>query len=90
MVRRTKQHKGKEKLVCARGKCPHRARTAWCTARTAWASFSKMCNIHHSKDKTQHSTPPHGTFCIRSWYGNQSDETSATACRHTTVKQCRC
>ena len=32
-----KQHKGKEKVVRARGKRMHRARTAWCTARTARA-----------------------------------------------------
>ena len=32
MVRCRKQHKGKEKVVRARGKPMHRARTAWCTA----------------------------------------------------------
>ena len=36
-MRCRKQHKGKEKVVRARGKRAHRARTAWCTAR---ASFS--------------------------------------------------
>ena len=35
VVRCRKQHKGKEKVVRARGKSMHRARTAWCTARTA-------------------------------------------------------
>ena len=41
MVRCRKQHKGKEKVVRARGKRMHRARTAWCTARTALTSPSK-------------------------------------------------
>ena len=41
MVRCRKQHKGKEKVVRARGKRMHRARTAWCTARTARASPSE-------------------------------------------------
>ena len=40
MVRCRKQHKGKEKVVRARGKRMHRARTAWCTARTALTSPS--------------------------------------------------
>ena len=40
MVRCRKQHKGKEKVVRARGKPMHRARTAWCTARTALISPS--------------------------------------------------
>ena len=42
MVRCTKQHKGKEKVVRARGKRMHRARTAWCTARTALTSPSMV------------------------------------------------
>ena len=41
MVRCRKQHKGKEKVVRARGKRMHRARTAWCTARTALTSPSR-------------------------------------------------
>ena len=41
MVRCRKQHTGKEKVVRARGKPMHRARTAWCTARTALISLSK-------------------------------------------------
>ena len=41
MVRCRKQHKGKEKVVRARGKPMHRARTAWCTGRTALISPSK-------------------------------------------------
>ena len=40
MVRCRKKHKGKEKVVRARGECPHRVRTALCTACTAWAPFS--------------------------------------------------
>ena len=40
VVRCRKKHKGKEKVVRARGERPHRARTALCTAHTARAPFS--------------------------------------------------
>ena len=64
MVRCRKQHKGKEKVVRARGKRMHRARTAWCTARTARASPScsqrMLNNVTPLKDKFVSGAPCHG------------------------------
>ena len=58
MVRCRKQHKGKEKVVRARGKPMHRARTAWCTARTALISPSKGTTVLLSRSLAQKYSSP--------------------------------
>ena len=40
VVRYRKKHKGELKVLCTREKRTHRARTVWCTARTALTSPS--------------------------------------------------
>ena len=43
-MRCRKQHKGKEKVVRARGKRPHRAHTTWCTARASFSRYGLRCS----------------------------------------------
>ena len=67
MVRCRKKHKGKEKVVRARGKRPHRARTALCTACTARAPFSytstssltAACGVKEAQCAAGALTQPH-------------------------------
>ena len=47
VVRRRRRHKGELKVLCTCEKCTHRARTVWCTARTALMSpsYAEACNL---------------------------------------------